>query len=135
MSKTHRVVILTDTHFRSDYIPGFLRQQIETLVRLVNKKPPDSVVICGDVFHKRNPGGDELLALQEVLSRFKCKDVYILRGNHDTIHKDGTSDTTLSLFSEQAKIITDTETVRIGSVVFDFVPHYEDEDKIVSEVR
>lgn len=135
MSKTHRVLFITDLHLRSDYVPGFLNKQVETLVSLVNTKPPDSLVIGGDIFHKRNPGGDELLAFESLLERFKCRNIYVLRGNHDTIHKDGTSDTTLSLFDNRAKIISDTETIRLGSADFDFVPHYEDEAKIVSEVK
>ena len=135
MSKTHRVVVLTDIHLRSDYVPKFLENQVKTLRRLVNTKPPDSVIIAGDIFHKRNPGGEELLAFGELLKSFKCQDIYVLRGNHDTIHKDGRSNTTLSLFENQATIISDTETHKIGSVVFDFIPHYEDEAKIVSEVK
>jgi DNA repair exonuclease SbcCD nuclease subunit len=135
MSKAHRVLFITDLHLRSDYIPGFLEKQVKTLLALVNKKPPDSLIIGGDVFHRRNPGGDELLAFDTLLDKFKCKNIYVLRGNHDTIHKDGTSDTTLSLFKEKAHIIKDTATFRIGSVDFDFVPHYESEEKIVSEVK
>ena len=135
MSKTHRVVILTDIHLRSDYVPKFLDTQINTLRKLVNTKPPDSVVIAGDIFHKRNPGGEELLAFEKLLDSLKCKNIYVLRGNHDTIHKDGRSDSTLSLFADKAKIINDTETIKIGSVVFDFIPHYEDEDKIIREVK
>ena len=135
MSRTHRVVVISDIHLRSDYVPGFLDAQVKTLTRLVNRKPPDSVVIGGDIFHKRNPSGDELLAFDKVLDSFECKNIYVLRGNHDTIHKDGTSETTLSLFKNKATIISDTETHRIGSASFDFVPHYEDEKKIVSEVK
>tara|TARA_R110000824_G_scaffold54689_4_gene151031 strand:- start:18304 stop:19320 length:1017 start_codon:yes stop_codon:yes gene_type:complete len=135
MSRTHRVVVISDIHLRSDYVPGFLDAQIKTLTRLVNRKPPDSVVIGGDIFHKRNPSGDELLAFDTILESFDCKNIYVLRGNHDTIHKDGTSETTLSLFKNRATIISDTETHRIGSASFDFVPHYEDEKKIVSEVK
>ena len=135
MSRTHRALLISDTHLRSDYIPGFLETQIETLTRIVNAKPPDTLIMGGDIFHKRNPGGDELLAFRKFLNSVKCKDIIVLRGNHDTIHKDGSSETTLSLFSDKAKIIIDTETVSIGGVFFDFIPHYEDEAKIVREVR
>jgi len=135
MSKTHRALLISDTHFRSDYIPGFLETQVRTLTRIVNKKPPDTLVIGGDVFHKRNPGGDELLAFRKFLDSVQCKNIIVLRGNHDTIHKDGSSETTLSLFSDKAKIITESETVSIGGVFFDFVPHYEDEAKIIKEVK
>jgi len=135
MSNTHTITLLTDIHLRSDYIPGFLDKQIETLTKLVNGKPPQTVIIAGDIFHRRNPRGTELLAFGNLLDSFKCKDIYVLRGNHDTIRKDGSSDSTLSLFSDKAHIICDTETINIGGVNFDFIPHYEDEDKVVKLVK
>ena len=57
MSKTHRAILISDTHFRSDYVPGILENQIKTLVKIVNKKPPDTLIIGGDVFQRRNPLG------------------------------------------------------------------------------
>jgi len=131
MSRAHRVVLLTDLHLRSDYFPGFMEEQVKTLTRLVNRKPPSSVFIAGDIFHRRNPKGDELLAFRNLLQAFKVKNIYILRGNHDTVAKDDSTETTLSLFSDVAKVITETETVRVGGVNFDFIPHYEDEGRIV----
>ena len=134
-SRTSRVVLLTDLHLRSDYFPGFLEKQVDTLVQLVNKKPPDHLVFLGDIFEKRNPRGEEMLAFDEVLSRVKCKNIYVLRGNHDTIRKDGTSDTTLSLYKDKATIINDTETHFIGGMDFDFIPHYEDEELIIKDLE
>ena len=131
MSKTTSVLLLTDLHFRSDYLPGFLETQVETLLKLADSSKPDAVVINGDIFHKRNPRGPELLAFGELLSKLPCNNIIVNRGNHDTIRKDGTSDTTLSLFADKAQIITEAKTVRIGGVDFDFIPHYEDESKIV----
>ena len=133
--KDYQLLILTDTHLRSDYIPGFLDKQVETLTRLVNKKPPDGVIINGDIFHKRNPRGEELLAFGRLLDSFNCKDIFVNTGNHDRIKKDGSSYTTLSLFSDKARIITESETINIGGVNFDFIPHYEDESKIVEAVK
>lgn len=135
MSKAHNVTVLTDLHLRSDYIPGFLEKQVDTLLRIVNEKPPHTLVINGDIFEKRNPKGEELLAFQYLLDNFKCGDIIINRGNHDTIRKDGTSETTLSLFSNKARVICDTETVYIGGVNFDFIPHYEDEDRIIKDLK
>ena len=116
-------------------MPGFLDAQVKTLIKIVNKKPPDSLILGGDIFHKRNPSGDELLAFGTFLESVKCKNIIVLRGNHDTIHKDGTSDTTLSLFKDRATIVEDTKTIAIGGVPFDFIPHYESEKKIVREVK
>ena len=134
-SKMHRIVILTDLHLRADYLPGYLEEQIKTLTRLVNRKPPDSVVINGDVFHRRNPKGAELLAFRRLLEGLHTKNIYINRGNHDTIAKDGSTATTLSLFSDIATVITDTTTIRIHDTDFDFIPHYEDESIIIDHLK
>jgi len=130
-----RAVILTDLHLRSDYIPGYLDKQVDTLTKMVNRKPADVVVINGDIFHRRNPKGAELLAFRKLLLSFKTKEILINRGNHDTITKDGGTRTTLSLFSDIATIFTETTTHRIGSVDFDFIPHYEDESRIIKDLK
>ena len=135
MLKTSKVVILTDLHLRADYFPGFLDAQVETLLHLANRKPCSHVVINGDVFERRNPRSEELLAFGYLLDNIKCKNIIANRGNHDTLRKDGTSDTILSLFSEKARIVKDTETIRIGEVDFDFIPHYEDEDRIIADLK
>tara|TARA_R110000851_G_scaffold103269_2_gene220126 strand:+ start:183 stop:1196 length:1014 start_codon:yes stop_codon:yes gene_type:complete len=131
----HRAVLLTDLHLRSDYLPGYLEAQLKTLTRLVNRKPPDSVVINGDIFHKRNPRGAELLAFRRLLEGLHTKKIYINRGNHDTIAKDGSTETTLTLFSDIATVISETTTVRLGTADFDFIPHYEDERIIVRHLK
>ena len=135
LSRMCRVVVLTDLHLRSDYISGYLDKQVETLTRLVNRKPTDIVVINGDIFHRRNPKGAELLAFRKLLKGFKVKEILINRGNHDTIAKDGGTESTLSLFSDMATVFTETTTYRIGSVDFDFIPHYEDESKIIADLK
>ena len=135
MSKAVRAVLLTDLHLRSDYVPGYMEKQMETLTRLVNQKPADVVIINGDIFHKRNPRGAELLAFRRLLESFKCSKIIINRGNHDTVAKDGSTDTTLSLYRDIATVVADTETIRVGSANFDFIPHYESEQKIIKEVK
>ena len=134
-SKMHRIVVLTDLHLRADYLPGYLNEQVKTLTRLVNKKPPDSVVINGDIFHRRNPKGAELLAFRRLLEGLHTKNIYVNRGNHDTVAKDGSTETTLSLFSDIATIITETTTIRIHDLDFDFIPHYEDESIIIDHLK
>lgn len=135
MLKTSKVVILTDLHLRADYFPGFLEKQIETLLYLANRKPCTHVVINGDVFERRNPRSEEILAFGYLLDNINCKNIIVNRGNHDTLRKDGTSDTILSIFSEKARIVKDTETIRIGTVDFDFIPHYEDEERIIADLK
>jgi len=131
MSKPHKVLLLTDLHLRSNYLPGFLDTQVKTLSRLANDSQSDSIVIGGDIFEKRNPEGEEMLAFDRLLDLFVCKDVYVLRGNHDTLRKDGSTSSVLSLYENKATIITRAETFCIGGVDFDFIPHYEDEKYLI----
>lgn len=132
---TASVIILTDLHLRSDSVPGFLDAQIKTLKRLVDRKYFDYLVINGDVFERRNPRGEELLAFRQFLKSVRVGSIIINRGNHDTIRKDGTSDTTLDLFEDLATVVKDTQTIRLGSVDFDFIPHYEDEQRIINALK
>jgi len=135
MSRSSRIVVLTDLHIRSDYIPGYLETQLATLTRLVNRKPADAVIINGDIFHRRNPRGKELLAFRQLLEGFKVKDIVINRGNHDTVAKDGSTHTTLSLYKDIATVCEDVQTVRLCGVDFDFIPHFEDERDIIKHLK
>ena len=130
------ILILTDIHLRSDYVVGYLDKQIETLTKLVNNKKPNAVVINGDIFHKRNPRGPELLAFKQLLTGLKTKQIIINRGNHDTISKSDATATVLSLFAdERIKIVEHTEVVHICGVDLLFVPHYEDEKRILDGIK
>ena len=131
----HRVILLTDLHLRSDYIPGYLDKQLWTLTKLVNDTTADSVVINGDIFHRRNPRGEELLAFRKLLKSLNVENIYINRGNHDTVAKDGSTHTTLSLYSDLAHVVEDYEQIMLGDVLFDFIPHYEDEGHIVKLLK
>jgi len=135
MSRTTRAVILTDLHLRSDYVPGYLEAQMKTLTTLVNQKPTDVVILNGDIFHKRNPRGAELLAFRKLLEDFKCAKIYINRGNHDTVSKDGSTRTTLSLYGDIATVFTEMGHAHIGGADFDFIPHFEDEQQIIRCVK
>ena len=134
MPRTTSVNIITDLHFRSDNVPGFLDAQVETLLRIVNKKRYDYLVINGDIFEKRNPRGEEMLAFRKFLEQVTAPNIIINRGNHDTVRKDGTSDTVLELYEDLATVVKDTQTIRMGGVDFDFIPHYEDEQKIIADL-
>ncbi len=132
----HRVVVLTDLHLRSNYLYGYLDKQVETLLYYANRKLAHTVVINGDIFHSRNPKGRELLAFQKLLDGIKAKQIIINRGNHDTLVRNGASDTSLSLFeADRVKVVSDTEVVAIGGVEFAIIPHYDDEDRIIQDIK
>jgi len=135
MSRQKRIVVLTDLHIRCDYYHGYLEAQIDTLTRLVNSKPTDIVIINGDIFHKRNPKGQELLAFQTLLDGFKCSEIIINRGNHDTVRKGDSTETTLSLFRDKAQICVDRERVHIAGQDFHIIPHFEDDEKLIEYLK
>ena len=49
--------------------------------------------------------------------------------------KDGSTATTLSLYSDLAHVVEDYEQIMLGDTVFDFIPHYEDEAHIVKLLK
>lgn len=134
--RQHRVVILTDLHLKSSGVYGYLNAQIDTLLRLVNRKIAHTVVINGDVFDRRNPRGREMLALKSLIDGIKAKQIIINTGNHDCITKDMSMDTTLSLYeSDRVKVVTKAEIIPIANIPFAFIPHSEDENKIIQDIK
>jgi DNA repair exonuclease SbcCD nuclease subunit len=130
------IIVLTDIHLRSDYVVGFLDAQIKTLLKLVNDKRPNAVVINGDIFHKRSPRATELLAFKSLLDNLKAKRIIVNRGNHDTVSKSDTTDTVLDLFqNEKVKVVKGAEIVNICGVDFLFSPHYESEELILRDLK
>lgn len=135
MSKSRRIVVLTDLHLRSDSLPGFLQTQLDTCERLVNSKKADAVIINGDIFHHRNPRSEEILKFNDLLQSFNCSEIVINRGNHDTLRKDGSSDSILSVYSNVAEVVTDSRMISVAGVPIDFIPHYEDESRIIEDIK
>lgn len=137
-----KITVITDLHLRSDYVKGYLEAQVATLKKIVEIEKPIAVVINGDIFHRRSPTNKELLAFNELLYDLHTGVIYINRGNHDTIYKNiNSEDTVLSLFEHD-----DT----LNTVIFDkpgdiffkslesklyFIPHYDDESKIIEEIK
>ena len=132
---SRRIVVLTDLHLRSDALPGFLNKQLETCFRLVDQKPADAVVINGDIFHHRNPRSQEIIAFRDFLSSINTKQIIINRGNHDTLRKDGSSESILRVYSDIAEVVIDTRTIEVAGMPIDFIPHYEDEDQILDSIK
>lgn len=131
-----KIIILNDIHLRSDYVVGFLDAQVNTLLKLVNEKRPNAVVINGDIFHKRSPKAAELLAFQKLLDGLKTKRILVNRGNHDTVSKSNTTDSVLSLFAnDKVEVITEAKVVHICGMDFLFSPHYESEELILKDLK
>ena len=129
---TVRVRVIGDTHLDDKY-PGQLEAQIKTLKVICNSFFIHRIVFLGDIFERRQPSPRVLLAFQDFLeSIYPETQVDILRGNHDSQTKADDGLTALSLFKSYNKdIITHTKVK--GQLAY--IPHYEDESRIIEDLK
>ncbi len=125
-----RTLVVTDLHFVDKPI-GMLGAQVKCIKKLVEDEKPSDVIIMGDLMMHRKPSPSVLLGLKEVVDFItieKKLPLVILRGNHDSETKADDGVTSLSLFGNQARVVThfdvDHERKRV------YIPHYESEDRI-----
>ena len=121
-----KVVVFTDLHFGIYRDLSLIDKQIDTLKRILLEEDPDILVVCGDVFHLRNSYTETIL---KTLDFFKgaCA-TYIVRGNHDTVNKVGSTRSLIEVLEsgDHVRVINEVETLPVGGRWFSFVPHYED---------
>jgi hypothetical protein len=115
-----------------------LDAQCDSILKIVNDEKPNEVIIMGDVFMYRKPSPSELLTFKTILDGIKLRTecVYVLRGNHDSETKADDGVTALSLFEDPingVKIITHTWADKKRKRVF--IPHYENEETIISALE
>jgi predicted phosphodiesterase len=125
-----KAIVIGDLHF-NDKPRGLLESQKSAVLEIVSRHPEcEQVIFLGDLMMHRNPRPQVLLALKEVIDSIsKTKEVFILRGNHDSVNKSDDGVTALSLFeSKKVKVITQTWVDDKNKRVL--IPHYEDEEKI-----
>jgi DNA repair exonuclease SbcCD nuclease subunit len=136
-----RTLLITDLHLNSR-IPGLLKAQKESILKIFKDEEPDEVIIMGDVFMYRKPSPSELLAFKYVSDYMKKKTstIYVLRGNHDSETKADDGITSLSLFDEEFKWTGSGIHVIVHSWVDEarkrvFIPHYENENTIIDALE
>lgn len=127
-----RTLVFGDLHLDDKY-PGYLNTQISTVIKIVSKESPDDVVFLGDVFHYRKPTPEVLLGLKRLLDSIPCY-VHIVRGNHDSSTKADDGVTALTLF-ENKNVFVATHNCFFPNNNFYFIPHYENEEKIVDKLQ
>jgi len=129
-----RTLVIGDTHFHNSN-RALRHEQIKCIRDLVQGNVCDNVVFLGDVFDKRSPSPECILDVRNLFQGVK-KNVFILRGNHDSASKADDGITILSLlernavFSSAGSIKVITKPTVVGN--YHFIPHYEDE-KIIKE--
>ena len=139
-----KTLIIGDLHFDSKPI-GLLAAQKAAILQICKDNPKcENVIFLGDLMMHRNPRPTVLLALKELIDEVcKDKEVFILRGNHDSVTKadDGVTALTLLERAKTQEMLPNPKNKRnrvhvITKTWFDhrrkwaFIPHYEDEQKI-----
>ena len=131
-------LIIGDTHLEDKY-EGLLVAQCEALIKIYDealKAHPEleEVVFMGDLTMHRRPSPKVLLWLKQVIDHMsRHSRVVMLRGNHDSQTKADDGVTALSLFdSEVVKTYTHTE--QHDETKSYYIPHYEDEEAIKTDL-
>tara|TARA_R110000782_G_scaffold2410_1_gene9463 strand:- start:1213 stop:2226 length:1014 start_codon:yes stop_codon:yes gene_type:complete len=129
-----KTLIIGDLHFDNKPM-GMLDAQKEAIKKICKDNMDcDKVIFLGDLMMHRNPRPTVLLALKELMDEVsKDKEVYILRGNHDSVTKADDGVTALSLL-ESSKVKVITQTWYDNKNKWAFIPHYEDEEKIKQDL-
>ncbi len=131
-----RTLVIGDTHFHNTN-RELRHEQIKCIRDLIQGVASDNVVFLGDVFDKRSPSPECILDVRELFKGVK-KNVFILRGNHDSASKADDGITILSLlernavFSSAGSIKVITKPTVVGN--YHFIPHYENEQIIKEEL-
>ena len=128
-----RTLLITDLHLNSR-VRGLLDAQCKCILNIFQEEKPQEVIIMGDVFMYRKPSPSELLAFKKILDRMVTAEVVVLRGNHDSETKADDGTTALSLYKKLGVvIITQTQTDHQRKRVY--IPHYENEKTIISDLE
>lgn len=120
----NKTLFITDLHFGIYQDINLLEYQFETLTRLINEEDPKAVIIGGDIFHYRNPRASTLIKVKNFFDKFNDINWIVMRGNHDTISKSGSIETTLDLVFTKPNMKVIKECTEIDDIWF--LPHYED---------
>ncbi|MAO20341.1 MAG: hypothetical protein CMJ25_06265 [Phycisphaerae bacterium] len=129
-----KTLVIGDLHFDNKF-RGMLDAQREAVIKICDlHKECDKVIFLGDLMMHRNPRPEVLLALKKMIDTIsKDREVFILRGNHDSVTKSDDGLTSLSLFENpKVKVVTHTHIDHKNKWMF--IPHYEDEQKIKDDL-
>jgi len=134
VSTQNKTLVIGDLHFDNKF-RGMLDAQREAVIKICDlHKECDKVIFLGDLMMHRNPRPEVLLALNKMIDTVsQDREVFILRGNHDSVTKSDDGVTSLSLF-ENSKVKVITHTYIDHKNKWMFIPHYEDEQKIKDDL-
>jgi predicted phosphodiesterase len=132
---SRRTLLIGDLHIH-DKKTDLMDIQIASILKIINKECPNEIIFLGDVLDRRKPAPDPVLKLKELLDYTTKKkiEVVIVRGNHCASNKSDNGSTILSVFDgPYCKIIKHTHICHKSKRLY--IPHYENQDKIVEALE
>jgi len=120
----NKTLVITDLHLGIYQDINLIEHQFNTIRRIIEEENPSIVIDCGDTFHYRNPRVSTLLSAKKFFDSFEDIKFIVLRGNHTTISKSGSLDTTLDLVFTKPNMKVIKECKEQDGIWF--LPHYED---------
>ena len=131
---TKKCLIIGDTHYDTK-CEGYLENQIESTIKIVEEHKPTHVVFLGDIYHHRKPTPEVIVSVQKMFQKLALipgiKAMYVLRGNHDSQNRNDDGLTALETLSYPgSKVRLVQQTITDTNLKFLLIPHYEDEQTI-----
>ena len=129
-----KCLVIGDTHYDTK-CEGYLENQVESTIRIVEEHKPTIVVFLGDIFHHRKPTPEVIVAVHKMFQKLSLipslKLMYVLRGNHDSQNRNDDGLTALeTLCYPGSKVRLVQQTIVDTDLNFLLIPHYEDDEKI-----
>lgn len=140
------IVVIGDCHFHNAYPSiDYLKNQFDVINRIVKKEVPQAVIFLGDLFHFRKPDPETIIEVASFFNKLcvltpGLKAIYIIRGNHDTASKSDEEVKSIlsildfSLTKNKVFVINEPDGVEFGDLDFQMIPHYDKEEKILTEL-
>lgn len=134
-----KCLVIGDTHFDDKY-SGLLECHFDTISKLAEANKPKYVVFLGDIFHHRKQNPEVIVKTRKFFDKLQLSPgltkIFVIRGNHDSSDKSDNGLTTLSILEYPgSKVSVITQTEFDTDLNFLFIPHYENEDRIINDIK
>ncbi|WBF81278.1 hypothetical protein FMLHJGGC_00227 [Staphylococcus phage BSwM-KMM1] len=144
-----KFVFFTDSHFHlftnyakpdDEFVNDRFKEQIEALQKVfdIARKEKADVIFGGDLFHKRNSVDTRVYnKVFEVLARNRDIDVYMLRGNHDSVTNSLYTSSSIEPigYLPNVHIFSSTDTFSFTDVNLVFEPYGDETEEIKEHIK
>ena len=144
-----KFIFFTDSHFHlfanyakpdDDYVNDRFKEQIEALQKVfdIAREEKADVIFGGDLFHKRNSVDTRVYnKVFEVLAINRDIDVYMLRGNHDSVTNSLYTSSSIEPigYLPNVHIFSSTDTFSFTDVNLVFEPYGDETEEIKEHIK